>query len=133
MGAATFGIGGDRIEHLAWRLRESGIGTTFTPAVAVVLIGVNNLASDTVEDIALGTTALIDQLQKAALKPRILSSACSKGRNNIRAVRSAGYSRHQAAHRWISLPLACAHGPPWGKFPHRDKTNPTLKIVRIAA
>lgn len=70
--AATFGIGGDRVEHLAWRIRESGIGTTFSPAVAVLLIGVNNLGTDNPEDIALGTAAVIDQLQKATPKTRIL-------------------------------------------------------------
>jgi beta-glucosidase len=68
----AFGIGGDRIEHLAWRIRESGIGTTFTPAVVVLLIGVNNLGTDNPEDIALGTAAVVDQLQKATPKTRIL-------------------------------------------------------------
>lgn len=70
--ATAYGIGGDRVEHLAWRLRNSGIGTTFTPQVAVVLIGVNNLATDTPDDIAQGTGAVLDYLAQASPHTKVL-------------------------------------------------------------
>ncbi len=72
LSAMAYGIGGDRVEHLAWRLRGSGIGSTFTPQVAVLLIGVNNLAVNTPDDITQGTAAVVDFLQQASPHTSVL-------------------------------------------------------------
>lgn len=45
LGAVNFGIGGDKVQNLLWRIRN-GEMNGITPKVAVVLIGTNNLGDD---------------------------------------------------------------------------------------
>ena len=49
--AANFGIGGDRTQHVLWRI-QNGELEPINPKVAVVMIGTNNLGSNTNEQIA---------------------------------------------------------------------------------
>jgi len=57
--AIDFGIGGDRTEHVLWRLSNLPI-RDFHPKVAVILIGTNNSdASNTPETIAEGVKAIL--------------------------------------------------------------------------
>jgi len=53
------GVGGDKTQHVLWRLEEKLIGDEFKPQFAIVLIGTNNLEADSAEDIALGIDAIV--------------------------------------------------------------------------
>ena len=53
MGIANAGVGGDRTQHVLWRL-DNGLLAGSHPSLIVLLIGTNNLRSDTEKDILLG-------------------------------------------------------------------------------
>jgi lysophospholipase L1-like esterase len=69
--AANFGIGGDRTEHVLWRI-ENGEIEGIEPKVAVLMIGTNNIGANTPEEIAEGVRAIVDGLRKRLPKTRIL-------------------------------------------------------------
>jgi lysophospholipase L1-like esterase len=71
--AANFGIGGDHTGNLLWRLQHGAIGN-IQPKLIVVLIGVNNFGHlhESPEQISVGITALITQLQLAWPHSKIL-------------------------------------------------------------
>src|SRR5688500_5427465 len=48
--AANFGIGGDRTQHVLWRL-QNGEFDGIKPKVVMLMIGTNNVSSDSAEDI----------------------------------------------------------------------------------
>lgn len=64
----NLGIGGDRTQHVLWRL-ENGNISGLKPKVAVIMIGTNNSngADNTAEEIAAGITAIVTKL-RAELK-----------------------------------------------------------------
>jgi lysophospholipase L1-like esterase len=66
--AANFGIGGDRTEHVLWRITEGKELEGITPKVAVLLIGANNFHMKG-EEIAVGIEAIVTELRKA--KPQM--------------------------------------------------------------
>ncbi|MDF1741657.1 MAG: platelet-activating factor acetylhydrolase IB subunit [Verrucomicrobiales bacterium] len=82
MGAANFGIGGDRTEHILWRL-ENGNYDGLKPKLTVLMIGTNNTGhegremaehggavySSSAEETAAGVTAIVDKLQ--AMQPQM--------------------------------------------------------------
>src|SRR5438105_7065042 len=61
--AANFGIGGDRTQHVLWRLREGKELEGIHPKVAVLMIGTNNAGSNSAEEIAEGITAIVQELR----------------------------------------------------------------------
>jgi beta-glucosidase len=67
----NFGIGGDTVQNLLWRL-QNGELDGLKPKVAVVLIGTNNLSSDTDEDIAAGVKADAYELRRRCPKTRVV-------------------------------------------------------------
>ena len=69
--AANFGIGGDRTQHVLWRL-QNGELDGYTPKVAVVMIGTNNLGSNTDDEIADGIKAVVAEIKKQQPKTKIL-------------------------------------------------------------
>jgi len=69
--AANFGIGGDRTQHILWRL-ENGEVEGISPKVAVLMIGTNNSGSNTAEEIADGVTAIVKSLREKLPKTKIL-------------------------------------------------------------
>lgn len=69
--ALNAGIASDRVEHLLWRVRH-GHFDKIKPKVAVVLIGVNNLAISTPDDIAAGVREIILEIQKRSPETRVL-------------------------------------------------------------
>jgi lysophospholipase L1-like esterase len=69
--AANFGIGGDRTEHVLWRL-DHGEVDGIKPKVVVLMIGTNNIHADTPAEIADGITAIIERLRSKLPDTRIL-------------------------------------------------------------
>jgi beta-glucosidase len=59
--ALNAGIGGDRTQHVLWRL-DNGNVDNISPKLAVLMIGTNNFGDDPAEDIALGIKAIVDKL-----------------------------------------------------------------------
>jgi lysophospholipase L1-like esterase len=56
--AANFGIGGDRTQHVLWRI-ENGELDGIKPKVIVLMIGTNNTNSDDADRIAEGVTKIV--------------------------------------------------------------------------
>lgn len=69
--AANFGIGGDRTQHLLWRL-DHGALEGYQPKVVVLLIGTNNIGNCTLDDIAEGVKAILTRLRTHFPSTRIL-------------------------------------------------------------
>ncbi|HVC93557.1 MAG TPA: GDSL-type esterase/lipase family protein [Pirellulales bacterium] len=69
--AMNAGIGGDRTQHVLWRLEHGNI-EGIKPKVAVIMIGTNNSGSDSSEDIAAGITAIVERLRKELPEIKIL-------------------------------------------------------------
>ncbi len=69
--AVNLGIGGDRTQHVIWRL-DNGNLEGISPKAAVIMIGTNNSGSNTPEEIAEGVTAIVRQLQAKTPATKIL-------------------------------------------------------------
>ena len=69
--AMNAGIGGDRTEHVLWRLDNGNI-KGITPKVAVVMIGTNNSRTNTSEQIAAGITAIVEKLRAKLPDTKVL-------------------------------------------------------------
>jgi lysophospholipase L1-like esterase len=69
--AVNLGIGGDRTQHVIWRL-DNGNLEGIEPKLAVIMIGTNNSNSNKPEEIADGITAIVDQLKTKTPNTQIL-------------------------------------------------------------
>ena len=69
--AANFGIGGDRTEHVLWRI-QNGELKGIEPKVVVLMIGTNNAGGSTPDEIAQGITAIVHELRERLPKTKIL-------------------------------------------------------------
>ena len=69
--AINLGISGDRTQHVLWRLENGELGKC-KPRVAVVMIGTNNLASNTPEEITAGVEAVCEKVKALSPKTKIL-------------------------------------------------------------
>jgi len=69
--AANFGIGGDRTQHVLWRLQHGEL-EGIQPKVLMLMIGTNNLGSNTVEEIADGIKAIVKETHKRSPKTKVL-------------------------------------------------------------
>lgn len=69
--AANFGIGGDRTQHVIWRLQNGNL-SGITPKVAVVMIGTNNTGSDTAPQIAEGIEAVVKEIHTQSPTTKVL-------------------------------------------------------------
>jgi lysophospholipase L1-like esterase len=69
--AVNLGIGGDRTQHVLWRLQNGNL-EGISPKLAVVMIGTNNSGSNTPQQIADGIKAILDELQKRCPKTKVL-------------------------------------------------------------
>jgi N-acetylglucosamine-6-sulfatase len=67
--AANFGIGGDRTEHVIWRLRHGEL-EGIQPKLVVLMIGTNN--GESAEDVALGIKTIIADINERSPTSRIL-------------------------------------------------------------
>jgi len=68
---ANFGIGGDRTQHVLWRI-ENGELEGIKPKAAVVMIGTNNSGSDPAEGIAKGVTKIVETIRAKSPATKIL-------------------------------------------------------------
>ena len=69
--AVNLGIGGDRTEHVLWRLQNGNIEGV-SPKVAMVMIGTNNCRDNSAEEIAQGVEAIVTLLRQRLPEMRIL-------------------------------------------------------------
>jgi lysophospholipase L1-like esterase len=76
--AANFGIGGDRTQHVLWRIQNGNLDGLARPArgeppkLAIVMIGTNNTHSDSAAQIADGITAVVHATREKLPRARIL-------------------------------------------------------------
>lgn len=68
---ANFGIGGDRTQHVLWRI-ENGELDGIKPKAAVIMIGTNNSGSDSAEGIAKGITKIVETIRAKSPTTKIL-------------------------------------------------------------
>jgi lysophospholipase L1-like esterase len=69
--SANFGIGGDRTQHVLWRI-TGGELEGIKPKVAVVMIGTNNSGSDSAADIAEGVTEVVKLIKSKSPETKVL-------------------------------------------------------------
>ncbi len=69
--AANFGIGGDRTQHVLWRL-QNGELDGIKPKVLMLMIGTNNSGSNSAEEIADGITAIVKEIKKRSPETKVL-------------------------------------------------------------
>ena len=68
---ANFGIGGDRTQHVLWRITNGELDGIH-PKAAVLMIGTNNTGSDTPEGIAKGITNIVNTIREKQPQAKIL-------------------------------------------------------------
>lgn len=68
--ALNLGIGGDRTEHVLWRL-QNGELEGYQAKLFVIMIGTNN-GGDSKEDVAGGITAIVNEIKKRQPQAKIL-------------------------------------------------------------
>jgi lysophospholipase L1-like esterase len=69
--AMNAGIGGDRTQHVLWRLDNGNI-KGITPKLVVLMIGTNNSARNTSEQIADGIKAIVAKLREKLPETKVL-------------------------------------------------------------
>ena len=69
--AVNLGIGGDRTQHVIWRL-DNGNLYRIKPKAAVIMIGTNNSGSNTSQEIADGVEFIVKQLRKKLPETKVL-------------------------------------------------------------
>ena len=78
----NLGIGGDRTQHVIWRL-DNGNLKDITPKAAVIMIGTNNSGSNSSKEIADGVRAIVKQIRAKSPKTQILLlGVFPRGTNN---------------------------------------------------
>lgn len=68
---ANFGIGGDATQHVLWRI-ENGELDHIDPKVVVLLLGTNNTASHTAEEILAADTKIVNLIRSKLPKTKVL-------------------------------------------------------------
>lgn len=68
---ANFGIGGDRTQHVLWRL-QNGEFDDIKPKVLMLMIGTNNVGSDSADDIAAGIETIVNEIHSRSPKTKVL-------------------------------------------------------------
>ena len=69
--AVNLGIGGDRTQHVLWRLDNGNIDG-IKPKLAILMIGTNNSGQNTSEQIAEGITAIVTKLRDKLPETKVL-------------------------------------------------------------
>ena len=69
---AEYGIGGDRTQHLLWRIGAGKELAGIDPKVIVVLIGTNNIGNNSPAEIEAGANAILIELRKQKPNSHVL-------------------------------------------------------------
>ncbi|MDF1755617.1 MAG: platelet-activating factor acetylhydrolase IB subunit [Verrucomicrobiales bacterium] len=69
---ANFGIGGDRTQHVLWRIENGELDGKIKPKAVVIMIGTNNSGSDSAEGIASGVTRIVETVREKQPQAKIL-------------------------------------------------------------
>ena len=69
--AVNLGIGGDRTQHVIWRLNNGNLHR-IKPKAAVIMIGTNNSGSNSSQEIADGVEVIVKQLRKKLPETKVL-------------------------------------------------------------
>jgi lysophospholipase L1-like esterase len=72
--AANFGIGGDRSQHVLWRV-ENALFEVLTPKVVVLMIGTNNAKTNPPSEVAAGIRKIIDVILEKSPATHVLIQA----------------------------------------------------------
>lgn len=67
----NFGVGGDRTQHVLWRLRNGEL-TGISPKVAVLMIGTNNSKDDQPEAIADAIRLIVQEIRTQCPRTKVL-------------------------------------------------------------
>lgn len=67
----NFGIGGDRTQHVLWRITNGELDG-ISPKAFVLMIGTNNAGSNSAEEIAGGVTVIVETIRAKQPQARIL-------------------------------------------------------------
>jgi lysophospholipase L1-like esterase len=89
----NIGIGGDRTQHVLWRL-DAGEVEGISPKVAVLMIGTNNLGSNSNEEIVAADAKIVESLRKKLPNTKVLvlgifprdEKPDTNNRNRIKAI-----------------------------------------------
>ncbi len=85
--AVNLGYGGDRTQHVLWRL-DNGEADGISPKLAVVMIGTNNARNNAPEETAAGITLVVERLREKLPKTKVLLLAVfPRGKDNEDALR----------------------------------------------
>ncbi len=88
--AANFGIGGDRTQHVLWRL-DNGEVDAIKPKVVVLMIGTNNLGRNSEDEVAEGVKAVVDRLRSKLPGSKVLLLGIfPRGSNRDKTVPTVG-------------------------------------------
>ena len=68
---ANFGIGGDRTQHVLWRITNGELDG-IKPKVVVLMIGTNNSGNDDADGIAKGVTAIVKAIHAKSSSTKVL-------------------------------------------------------------
>lgn len=68
---ANFGIGGDRTQHILWRI-DNGELDGISPKVVVLMIGTNNMGANSAEEIVKGNVRIVEQIHKKLPDTRVM-------------------------------------------------------------
>jgi lysophospholipase L1-like esterase len=98
--AVNLGIGGDRTEHVLWRL-ENGNVDGLKPKVAIVLIGVNNVpdTNNSPRQILEGVTAVVQSLRDKLPDTKILLLGIFPFREDFNLQRGKALQINQALNK----------------------------------
>ncbi len=99
--AVNLGIGGDRTQHVLWRLTNGNL-EGIAPKLAVVMIGTNNSGDDTSEEIADGVQAIAKLLRKRTPKTKVLLLGIfPRGENDEDAHRRVNMKTNEIVADWV--------------------------------
>jgi lysophospholipase L1-like esterase len=69
--AADFGVGGDRTDHVLWRIANGELDGIH-PKIVVLLIGTNNIGRHTADQVIAGETKIVQQIHEKLPETKVL-------------------------------------------------------------
>lgn len=72
LGTANYGIGGDRTEHVLWRIKNGEVTERLNPVLCVIKVGTNNIGTNDDTSIARGVEANVLELRQRLPNMKIL-------------------------------------------------------------